>query len=334
MKKSLLLSVAVFCGIVAFGQQEFQPSQYLQNIYILNPAAAGLRDYTDVNLGFRQQWAGFNGAPQTYYITANSMLGKGSMGANKIFALRVSDPYISLDNKEMDVDSKGTAVNRRVRHAVGGSFMVDKYGAFRQTVGALTYTVHVPLNQKLNLSAGVKGSINNFLLDQSLIQTFSDNDKLVTSIANSGNNSSTRFDANFGLMLYSDKFYAGYSTGNLLQKSIEFGNVTLNSKFVLHQYLTAAYRFELSDNVGLTPSVLMKFADNAPMATDLTAKVDYQRRMWLGFSLRPKDAFVTFVGFRMLDFMSLGYSYDATLSNIRSVSGGSHEIVLNFMLGK
>jgi len=333
MKKSLLLSVAVFCGMLAFGQQEFQPSQYLQNIYILNPAAAGLRDYTDINLGFRQQWAGFSGAPQTYYVTANSMLGKGSMGANKIFALRISDPYISLDNKEVDVDSKGAAVNRKVRHAVGGSFMVDKFGSFRQTVGALSYAVHVPLSQKLNLSAGVKGSVNNFTLDQALAQTQS-NDQLMNNIANSGNNGDTRFDANFGLMLYGDKFYVGYSTGNLLQKKIEFGNVSLDSKFVLHQYLTAAYRFELSDNVGLTPSTLLKFADNAPMTVDLTAKVDLQRRAWLGFSLRPKDAFVTFVGVRLVDFLSLGYSYDATLSDIRKVSSGSHEIVLNFMLSK
>ncbi len=332
MKKLILSTVAAFCGVVAFGQQEFQPSQYLQNIYVLNPAASGLRDYTDVNLSYRQQWAGFSGAPQTYYITANSLLGKGSMGANKMFALRISDPYISLDDKEVDVDNNGAAVNRKLRHAIGASFMVDKAGAFRKNTGGLSYAVHVPLSEKLNFSAGVKANLNNFVFDPTLAQTLNNDSKLAN--YTSGNNSTNFVDANLGLLLYGDKFYAGYSTGNLFQNEIKFGDITTNSSMVIHHYITGAYRFELSENVGLTPSTLIKLTSGAPASVDYTAKLDLQKRAWLGVSLRPEDAVVAFLGLRVSNLFNIGYSYDYTLSNINKVSNGSHEFVVNIMLGK
>ncbi len=333
MKKSLLITAAaIFCGVLAFGQQEFQPSQYLQNIYVLNPAASGLTDYVDVNLSYRQQWAGFNGAPQTYYITGNSLIGKGGMGGNKMFALRVSDPYLSLDNKEVSVDNNGAAVNRTLRHAVGASFMVDQAGAFRKNTGAITYAVHVPLTEKLNLSAGVKGSLNNFVFDQN--QAKMKNPDQVYNNYISGNTSTNFVDANIGLMLYSDKFYAGYSTGNLFQNTIKFGDIETKSNLTMHHYITAAYRLELSENVGLTPSTLIKATSGAPVSFDATAKLDIQRKFWLGLSVRPQDAFVTFLGVRVNNLFNIGYSYDYTLSNLANVSNGSHEFVLNIMLGK
>jgi len=45
-----------------------QYSQYMQNMYVLNPAASCLESDIDINLGFRQQWAGFDGAPQPGYV--------------------------------------------------------------------------------------------------------------------------------------------------------------------------------------------------------------------------------------------------------------------------
>jgi len=330
MKKSLLITAAMFSGILAFAQQEFQPSQYLQNLYVLNPASSGLTDYVDVNLSARQQWVGFDGAPKTYYITANSLLGRGGMGGNKMFALRVSDPYISTDNRETDIDDN---TNRKLRHAIGGSFMVDIAGAFRKNTGGLTYAVHVPMTEKLNLSAGIKASINNLVFDPIKAKTLDPSDATYNAFSTSGYNTNY-FDANFGLMLYSDKFYVGYSTGNLFQNDINLSDVASNSKLAMHHFISAAYRFDLGDNFGLTPATLIRLVKNSPGAVDLTAKADYQRRFWLGFSLRPQDAFVTFLGLRVTNSINLGYSYDYTTSTINKVSGGSHEIVLNLMLGK
>lgn len=76
MKKSII--ALGFCLLVgnAFAQQLGQYSQYLNNQFILNPAAAGEHDYLDVDLSFRQQWVGFDNAPQNYYLSAHTPIGK------------------------------------------------------------------------------------------------------------------------------------------------------------------------------------------------------------------------------------------------------------------
>lgn len=323
----------MFCGILAFGQQEFQTSQYLQNLYVLNPAASGLTDYVDINLGYRQQWAGFQGAPQTYYVTGNSLIGKGGIGSNRIFALRVSDPYISTDDKEVDVDNDGAIVNRKVRHAVGASFMVDKAGAFRNNTGGISYAVHVPMSEKVNFSAGIKASLNNLVFDRTQANTLT-NDAVLNNFGN-GNASTNYLGASLGLLMYGDNFYAGYSTGNLFNNELSLENVTSSqSVSQIHHYVSGAYRFALSENVGLTPATMIKLTKGAPASFDATAKLDLQRKFWLGFSVRPQDAFVTFIGVRVSNVFNISYSYDYTTSNLAKVSNGSHEFVLNIMLGK
>jgi type IX secretion system PorP/SprF family membrane protein len=332
MKKSLSILAALFCGTLAFGQQDPQSSQYLQNIYVINPAASGLTDYVDINLSYRQQWAGFEGAPQTYYISGNSLLGRGGMGSNKIFALRVSDPYISLDDKEVNVDNEGTVVNRKLRHAVGASLIVDKAGAFRRNFGAVSYAIHLPLAEKLNLSAGLKVGLNNYIVDPSLLVTQSGSDATVSNF--NSDNTANELDVNIGFLFYGDKFYAGYSSGQLLGNDLEFGPIPGRAKAQAHHYLIGAYRFELSDKVGLTPSTLVKITNAAPTTVDLTAKVDLERKFWLGFSYRNQDAFVTMLGVRVGNYLNVGYSYDITTSDLNKVSNGSHEFVVNIMLGK
>ncbi len=321
----------MFCGVVAFAQQQFQPSQYLQNIYVLNPAASGLTDYVDINLSARQQWSGFDGAPQTYYITGNSLLGKGGIGSNRIFALRTSDPNISTSNNEVEVDENGAVVNRKVRHAVGASFLVDRAGAFRNNVGALTYAIHLPVSSKINLSAGVKAGLANTVVDGAALNTQNFDAALPAGIGRSNVNN---FDLSFGLLMYGDNFYVGYSNANLLKNDIIDNFGTGQSTTVIHHYISGAYRFALGDNFGLTPATLVKIVPSAPVSYDLTAKLDLQRKFWLGFSYRHEDAIVGLIGVRVNSLFNLGYSYDYNTSSINKVSNGSHEIVLNIMLGK
>ena len=46
------------------------------NNYILNPAVAGIENYKDVKLSYRNQWAGIDGAPVTTYFSIHGPIGK------------------------------------------------------------------------------------------------------------------------------------------------------------------------------------------------------------------------------------------------------------------
>ena len=46
------------------------------NQFLINPAAAGTKDFMPISTSFRQQWAGFNDAPRTQMISAHSKVGE------------------------------------------------------------------------------------------------------------------------------------------------------------------------------------------------------------------------------------------------------------------
>jgi hypothetical protein len=67
--------------------------------------------------------------------------------------------------------------------------------------------------------------------------------------------------------------------------------------------------------------------------------VRYNENIFTGASLRgynnqTLDAVALVAGFKLSEKITLGYSYDITLSNLNTVSNGSHEILVNYNLGK
>ena len=71
----------------------------------------------------------------------------------------------------------------------------------------------------------------------------------------------------------------------------------------------------------------------APLSVDLNAKLKYQDLLWVGVSWRAFDSAVAMVGLSYEQF-TLGYSYDAGLSELAGYHGGSHEVLLGLRIKK
>ena len=71
--KSLFFFFIVAIISFSFGQQLPINSQFYNNTFIINPATTESKDIHFL-ASTRQQWVGFNGAPSTYKITAQSNL--------------------------------------------------------------------------------------------------------------------------------------------------------------------------------------------------------------------------------------------------------------------
>ena len=80
MKKTIFFISVVILGWNANAQQLPIYSQFYFNDYIINPAATGLGDASMVQLGFRNQWTGFTGAPKTFSLGGYARLAKQHMG--------------------------------------------------------------------------------------------------------------------------------------------------------------------------------------------------------------------------------------------------------------
>jgi type IX secretion system PorP/SprF family membrane protein len=74
VKKVLFILAAVLMTANLDAQQLPIYSQYIFNKYLINPAVAGSDGYTSINLTTRQQWTGYQGAPQTYSLSFNGRL--------------------------------------------------------------------------------------------------------------------------------------------------------------------------------------------------------------------------------------------------------------------
>jgi len=83
-------------------------AQYFLDPYLANPAMAGIDTGLHVNLAYRRQWSGFDGAPETKAMTANYQLFK--------------------------------------RVGIGMNIFNDKAGLLNNTKVAFTYAYHLPLS--------------------------------------------------------------------------------------------------------------------------------------------------------------------------------------------
>ena len=54
---------------------------------------------------------------------------------------------------------------------------------------------------------------------------------------------------------------------------------------------------------------------------------------WVGASYRNRDAIVAILEYQINRKLRLGYSYDYTISKLRTIESGSHEIMLGYDFG-
>ncbi|AVI50758.1 hypothetical protein C5O00_06055 [Pukyongia salina] len=144
--------------------------------------------------------------------------------------------------------------------------------------------------------------------------------------------SSTYPNVGAGAFLYGDNFYVGLSVPNLLnsvhldENGLKYGSETN------HYFATAGYVFQVSENVKLKPSVMVKSAFDAPVSFDGNLNALFFEKFEIGASYRLDDSFSGLVGFQVTENIRVGYAYDYITSDLDAVADASHEVILTFDL--
>ena len=292
---------------------------------MLNPAIAGIENYVDLKTGYRNQWQGIEGAPETGFLSVHTPVGK-KFGWDNATSFSGSGDNPMSRSYIQDYQAS------EPHHGIGLIAVFDKAGPINRTNAGLTYAYHLGLAPKLNLSVGVLAGLTNVSVDHSKIITGSSEPDAAVA-ANISNQFSP--DLGAGIWLYSPRVFVGISgqqllRGNLLSSSSEQSVIVV--KKVPHFFATVGYKLFLSEDIALIPSLLMKKAGPAAFSLDLNSKVAFKDKFWIGGSYRNKDSFSAMAGFYLNHLINVGYSYDFTTSELQKVSGGSHEIILSFLL--
>ncbi|TSD67226.1 type IX secretion system membrane protein PorP/SprF [Inquilinus sp. KBS0705] len=318
----LLILLAVFAHC-ANAQQRPQYTQYVFNNYLLNPALSGIENYTDAKLGYRSQWTGLQGAPVTAYFSINAPLGSNFLQG---------DATGFPGGGNTDPASRSFTQDYRAsepHHGIGFMVVTDKAGPITQTNLSGTYAYHLGLTDKLNLAVGVQAGFNHLNINTSELTLENQNDPAINNLQAS----QWKPDVGVGVWAYSSNYFFGVSAQQILpQNYITTGNNTGLSKTVPHYFITGGYKLYLSDDVTLLPSALLKFVSPVPTTFDINMKLSFRDRFWFGGSYRKDDSYAVLTGFNLSSLINVGYSYDVTTSALRTVSNGTHELVLGILL--
>jgi type IX secretion system PorP/SprF family membrane protein len=309
-------------------QQRPYYTQYIMNNYIINPAVAGIENYWDVKASHRMQWVGLQDAPVTTYLTIHGPLKRSDYDRES--ATTIHAPGSNPRGQAYWQDY--TSVEPH--HGVGLTILNDRTGPLNRFAAYGTYAYHMGISPRTSLSGGISVGISNMSLDASKLNF--GNTTVDPAVAGSGVLNRIKPDISAGLWLYSADYFVGLSAQQIIPQPLTYSNNTVqveNGKLVPHLFFSAGYRMSLSEDVSFLPSTMIRYVNPLPIGFDVNAKFQYQDLLWAGGSYRYKDGFAGMVGINISNVLNIGYSYDFQTSNLNTVSKGTHEILIGFLLG-
>lgn len=271
--------------------------------------------------------------PQFRYQEFNSMfLNPASIGKS-------NSPDIYLNHRSQWVGFSGAptissiAGKYRFRDdmAAGAFVSNDLTGPTRRTFINLNYS-YILKTDLFNISFGLGWTITNYRVRGDLITLHEQDDH---SVIQNLNDAAWKPDANIGLMLYSDKFYAGIGVQQLFKSKFKmydsdetFGNI----QSVRHVYINGAYHYTTTYGESIiTPHFNMYLAPGTPFKMDIGVNYLHQNHISASLIFATGDALVIQAGYQYKQFL-INYAYDIVVSRLRNVSSGSHEISLAMYL--
>lgn len=186
VKAQIIIVLLILVTGAAYSQQQTLYTNYLMNQFIYNPAYAGVEDGTQFNMGYRNQWLGFEGAPTTFMVSGYGKLKK------------------------------------KPNMAVGGLVTTERIGLLQRTSFYGTYSYHLKINKKSAINFGLgAGGIQHKVRVYDSRPYDKDDSFLAADVLNA-----FAFDANAGFYFYTKKFFLGFSNQHMPNAKILWPNTT------------------------------------------------------------------------------------------------------------
>lgn len=291
---TVLLCLFAFAG-TSVAQSDSHFSLFNFNTLGYNPGYAGSNRAICVTSVHRQAWIGYGeGRPKTTVFSA-----------------------------DMPLNSINSGVGLNVlQESIGKEKNLNIYGIYAYKMPLTTGT----------LSIGVNLGIINKSLDGNWITPLSlGGGQVFQDPAIPHMDSKTTFDAGLGFYYRYDNLYAGLSATHLLKPKFKFNADGSTQPYLNRHYnVIGGYLMQLPNPMfEIKPSMFLQ-TDLKTAQISVNAQFIYNKKFWGGLTYRHDDAIIPKVGIHLMNGISVGYSYDVLLTDIRSYSSGSHEIVLRY----
>lgn len=295
--KILFLVFSVLVVNMLHAQQVPIFTNYSNSYAVINPGYYGLSEGVNVMGLYRDQWSGFKDdvtglvvSPTTFFVSADLPI-------------------------------------KILKGGLGLSVMKDALG-FEDNIGVnLGYSYHLDVGPG-TLGLGLAFSFNNRAVDFSKAHPLNDNDAVIPS----GDQSDMLFDFNVGLFyMVPETFYVAFSTTSLLEnkgKALD-GKSSSSASFVGDRtmYLVAGYEYQfMNPRFMLNPSMMI-LSDIASTQFNLSSRLWYNNKMYLGVNYRYQESIDVLVGI-VIKGLQISYAYDINTFGLKLP--GSHEVSVSY----
>lgn len=274
-------------------QQLFRRSQFMTNPFLSNPAIAGTLPETPVTMTFRNQWTGFDGAPETMTLSGHTSL-PNNLGIGAI----------------VYSDDTGGAINRTGLE-IAGSYTIDL-----NNYDAVSFGLSVMANQWSFDNDLDVWDVEDPALQYGLEQSLSFDAQFGMMVFGDG--------YSFGFAI---PHLLQSSTG--LQAS-SISSVAENDNF-RHFRFMGQYSFQVNNDFRLEPSGMVRLTERTPAQLDVYLRGWYADMAWVALGFRTNDAAIVGVG-GQYGPMGLSYTYDITSTSASYFSPHSHEVTLTYFV--
>ncbi len=295
MIKYVIIFTILFTKQTIQAQQQAHYTQFQYNQFSLNPALAGNKKCVDLKTGYRYQWIGIEGAPKSGFFSFSAPI---------------------------KINKRSRSINAP-KHGIGFQFRKDDIGPWSRSETHLTYAIKVVLSRNQTLSYGLSVGMKQVGFDPFKVKT-SNPDAVVFN----AEKSLVFPDSRLGIWWHLKKSYVGLSIHNLFSNNLK--KIGENNSFQRHFYFTAGSRFKLDREWNFIPSLLLVKTKGNPFDFHLSTIFDYKNEMSFGIGMRRTDAITAQVRFKIMDIISIGYSFEFIISKLQNNSWQSHELLAGY----
>jgi type IX secretion system PorP/SprF family membrane protein len=320
MYRQLLLSILfVAFGFSALYAQDPVFSQFYASPMQINPALTGSSFNPRISLNYRNQWPALSNAYVTYAASYDQFFDKAKSGLGVMMMADVAGDGIYNTNK------------------ISGS-----------------YAYNLEFNKDFYLKAGFAAGVSQVTVDWDRLIFLDQIDPLRGPFDSGGNPFQTQeerpfnlsayyLDLSAGFVAYTKNFYGGFSVKhvNAPNESIiatrsTFGLVPL--RFTIHGGAEISLRDSYNNRKNttfLSPNIMyVRQGEFQQLNVGAYANFDAVfGGLWYRHTFSNADAAIILVGGRYKVF-KIGYSYDVTVSELSTDTGGAHEISVSINISQ
>lgn len=299
MKKQSYLTLLILLAVstVTYSQSRKFVSQFSHFQGYFNPALTGYEG--SMVRGFvRNQWGGIEGAPKTYFLSAD------------------------IDFGELEGEEDPALLGK---NALSVNLLQDNFGAFRENELTVNYAARVRLTQSHNLRLGTGISYQGIRLDGNALTSEEASDPTIGQYIGTFSNLNV-IDFNIGMALTHTNYYLSYGihrvNGGKLQRGDEFMD-----GYPAEHMIQAGFRQSLSENLAFSSNAFFRSRKNLPDVMELNLKLLMMDRFWIGLGHRF-DYASNFQAGILTGKLRIGYAYEFPMASSYLLPGGIHEFTV------